>query len=446
MSTHRVVGILFWIVAAGAVGYSLVKPTTKETQSVSWVHYLLTPSQSVTLAAKDGIASDLKIATPVFLLDGTNERGENEHRLIGKVTDRDQQSIDLKLSDAPGDIDSLEYTLYRNRGKLSDAIALMMPPDKQQRMETLVRETVEAHGREMASVIVPVVQNAIAQSLPLVESELRASIDRHESEIDALADKWKRDLIRDRLVPMAREEVLPIVREHAQGPAERIGLELWDRASIWRFTWRAIYDKSPLPKQELVREEWNRFVEDEAVPILESHVDEITEAIQKIIVDTAANPQVRRELSQAAGAIAADEQTKRLVKTILRECLVDNQKLREVWTTSLASPEAKSAFDLIGNRLEPVVRKIGDELFGTPQTGISPGFARVLRSQVLGRDRSWIVAWRPRLKATTASRTLHVSDESMPYPVVHLVNSDLKDPVNSDLKDPVNSESGHGLP
>jgi hypothetical protein len=422
MSLHRTLGILFWIAVAGVVAYAFVKPAPRETKSVSWGHYLITPSQSVTLQANDGIASDLKIATPVFL-----RQREDEYRLIGHVTDRDQQSIDLKLSDPPRDFDSLEFTLYRNRGKLSDTIALMMPPDKQQQMEALIREAVEAHGREMASVIVPVVQNAIAQSLPLIESELRASLQRHETEIDELAEKWKRDLIRDRLVPMAREEVLPIVREHAQGPAEQIGMELWDRASIWRFTWRAIYDKSPLPNKELVKEEWNRFVEEEAVPILESHMDEITDVIQKIIVDTAANPQVRKELGEAANAIAGDEQTKRLVKAILRESLVDNHKLREVWTTSMASPEAKSAFDLIGKRMEPVVRKIGDELFGTPQTGISPGFARVLRNQVLGHDRSWIVASPPRLPGTSATKTLAVSDQSMPYPLIHLVNPDLKD-------------------
>jgi hypothetical protein len=42
-------------------------------------------------------------------------------------------------------------------------------------------------------------------------------------------------------------------------------------------------------------------------------------------------------------------------------------------------------------RLEPTARRIGDLLFGTRETGVSPEFARVLRSQILGKDRRWLV-------------------------------------------------------
>ena len=47
---------------------------------------------------------------------------------------------------------------------------------------------------------------------------------------------------------------------------------------------------------------------------------------------------------------------------------------------------------LAGQRLEPVVRAIGDDLLGTQEAGIDPDFERLLRQQILGKDRQWITA------------------------------------------------------
>ena len=42
-------------------------------------------------------------------------------------------------------------------------------------------------------------------------------------------------------------------------------------------------------------------------------------------------------------------------------------------------------------RFEPTVRRIGELLIGTPESGITPEFAAVLRNQVLRKDRRWLV-------------------------------------------------------
>ena len=62
---------------------------------------------------------------------------------------------------------------------------------------------------------------------------------------------------------------------------------------------------------------------------------------------------------------------------MLKESIVDNPKLHEVWQEVWQSDQATRAFDLAGARLEPVVRQIGDDLFGTREKGINPDFARV---------------------------------------------------------------------
>ena len=84
--------------------------------------------------------------------------------------------------------------------------------------------------------------------------------------------------------------------------------------------------------------------------------------------------------------------------------------------TSGPAKKVSGAFDIAGDRLEPVVRQIGDEIFGSEKDGINPDFARVLRSQILRKDRRWIVAWH----TGAGNGTIEVAKKPMPYPIVYV--------------------------
>lgn len=305
---------------------------------------------------------------------------------------------------------------YHSTGRLSEVIETLMPPEKQEAIREEIAVAMARHGEDLSQAFVPLVEESLKKSLPVIENEFRRAVARHRSDLDAAAQRWNDELVQERLIPMARREILPIVKKHGQPPAEAIGREIWDRASLFRFGWRAIYDKTPLPRKDLLREEWKRFVEDEAVPVLEEHMDEIVVAIQRSVRDVSKNPAIRQELSGVAEEIASDPQSRRLVQTILKETLVENPELRDVWREVWSSDKARAAFDIAGERMEPVVRKIGDEIFGSEKDGINPDFARVLRSQILRKDRRWIVAWH-----TGASNgVIEVAKKKMPYPVVYV--------------------------
>jgi hypothetical protein len=285
------------------------------------------------------------------------------------------------------------------------------------------------HGEELSAAFVPLVQKSIRASLPVIEQEFRAATDRHRGEIDRLAEKFNDEVVTHRLIPLARREILPIVREHGEPVADKIGRELWDRASLWRFGWRAIYDKTPLPQRDLLQAEWDRFVEQEAVPVFEARMDQIVLAVQRVLADVTSNQAVRSELAVVADEFSSDPATRRLVRQLLRESLVDNRRLRKVWTGIWQSDEGYRALHLAGDRLEPVVRGIGDDLFGARESGIDANFARVLRSQILGKDRQWIVATVSGATAAAGADgpvaevpTIRRGDEPMPYPIVYLAD------------------------
>lgn len=303
-----------------------------------------------------------------------------------------QQWVHVRWYQRTVDAQSCRLEAYQNHGRLEDAIQLMFPPEKRRRIERLLAVAMKQHGQRVASHVGPILERALRRSLPAIESGLRSSMTKHRAELDQLAGRWNDEIIEQRLVPLAKQEIVPIVRRHAEPVAQEIGRELWERASLWSFTWRALYDKTPLPRKHLMKREWDRFVEQEAIPVLEDHADEIARAVQRTLAEVAESPRVREELSAAAEAISRDPQSRVLVQSLLREAVVENPSLRQVWVDLWSSDEVRTMLESEGRLLEPLIRQIGDELMGTRQQGIDPGFARLLRNQVLQKDQRWVMA------------------------------------------------------
>lgn len=413
----RLIGILFWtgLVACGFY-YSEPLRDTDSADKATLADYLSGPDQHVT--AQDPTTL-LHVYDPVFF-----EGSDGVWRQVGyieAVTASDSANK-LQLAWYAEDLPANQCQLfqYHDSGSLQNVVATLFPPEKRQQIQQRISQAMQRHGEELTRAFVPLVRQSLKESIPIVEEEFRLSVRRHRKEIDGLADKWNREVVDKRLIPLARREIMPIVRTHGQPVAEDIGKELWDRASLWRFGWRAIYDRTPLPRRDLLQREWERFAEEEAVPVFESYMDEIVVAVQRTLSDVAANRAVRAEITDVAEDVVADPETRRLVRTILQETLVDNERLRVAWKEIWSSQQARSAINLAGDRLEPVVRKIGDDLFGSQEEGINPDFARVLRRQILRKDRRWIVA----LHTGDFNGQIEVAQKPMPYPIVYRADAD----------------------
>jgi hypothetical protein len=71
-----------------------------------------------------------------------------------------------------------------------------------------------------------------------------------------------------------------------------------------------------------------------------------------------------------------------------------------------------------------VIRQIGEDLIGTEESGINPDFARVLRNQILGKDRTWMVAVPSQ---DSGSARVRPANQWMPYPLVYTTSANQKD-------------------
>lgn len=392
---YRCVGLIAWAGAFGAGWFTLGKtaPTADANVNVSAV----SSSQQWYPRAEQVAVTDptkqMRVNDPVFV-DPSGRGDWIQAGYVSEVdTDKDSNRLTIAWYMPSRQLGQfIDWSVHRTSGSLQEVVATMLPASKQAEIRGRLERLLAEHGKEMSRAFAPLVKQTLIRSLPIIEDGIRTSLDRHQDEWSMLVKRLESQVLQERLLPLAKERVFPIVRLHGEPVAEQIGRELWDRASIWRFGWRAVYDKTPLPQKGLVQEEWKRFVNDEAVPIFESHFEDIATAIQRTLQDVIADRVVRQELATVAGQVANDEQAKALIKTVLREAIVDNDALRSTWEDVWSSDEARSAINMAGDRIEPVIREIGDDLFGTPETGIDPNFAKVLRNQILGKDRRWMVA------------------------------------------------------
>jgi hypothetical protein len=189
---------------------------------------------------------------------------------------------------------------------------------------------------------------------------------------------------------------------------------LFARASLWRFGWRLFYDMSFLPEKNLTQTEWNRFVNDEGIPVLNRRRSDLLAAQRQIIEDIARNPSVRDAVRRNLTRIVDDPEFRTIVWQIFRDAVVDNPRLREKLEQRWSTVEARRAVQLAAFYVEPCVRRIGDLLFGTREDGIAPEFAQVLRNQILDKDCRWLVIVTP-----PDSMPTEVLSDSSVLPVRH---------------------------
>lgn len=413
----RCLGLVFW---GGLVwvGWTASKPLREDSDgtNVSVADYLSGPVARVSF---DRPSLPLRLNDPVFARSNDSDEWQQVGYVESTAASETNKHAVIAWYSTQLPPRGFQLTHYRTSGQLDEVLLTLFPDSKREQILARLDAAMHEHGRDVSQALVPLVQQTVRESLPVIEQEFQAALQRHRPEVDRLANRFRREIVNDRLIPLARKEIVPIVRKHAERPVNQIGRELWDRASLWSFGWRALYDQSPLPTKRLVQEEWDRFVQVEAMPIFEAHMQQIVTAVQRTLTDVAANPAVRREMALLADEIARDPEAKTLMRTVLKEALLDNDRLHAVWQNVWSSPRAKEALNLASDRMEPVVRAIGDDIFGSREEGINPDFARVLRNQILGKDRSWLVARRIETDGLLLSEK---PGTAMPYPVVYLAS------------------------
>jgi hypothetical protein len=282
-------------------------------------------------------------------------------------------------------------TYYTTPDSLAWVVGTLLTPERKALVMQEIRSAYQQYHAELWASLQPVLEGTLGDGWVVIEQDLPAAIRRRGPQLEALGTRYEEEILNEELLPLAKREIWPIVQQHAEPVMETIGLELWERVSLWRFGWRAAYDRSPLPDRNLVEHEWQRFVRVEALPILSKHSGEMIEVVRSVIQDASRNEAVQAGIRDSLSRVATDPEFQQLVYDIFEEVFILNPRLREVLQRRWTGPESQQALQLVSDRLEPTIRRVGDLLFGTFDQGITPEFASVLRTTILAKDQRWFL-------------------------------------------------------
>ena len=286
----------------------------------------------------------------------------------------------------PGD-----YIEVHQSGQSMEWVArTMLPPEMRQRIGNLITEAWTEKQDDLITLFKPLIEDSLSDASRIIQEDLNVAIENHRDDIDRLSERYQEQLIQKEILPLVRNEIWPIVQDEAQPLVEEIGKEIWKDVSVWRFGWRYVYDKSPLPEKKLTEKEFNRFVEKSAVPILENHMEDFISVQKSMLSRISTNAKVKETVSKSIREVTSDPEFRGLMTSIFREALVDNERLKLSLESTWRSPQAQSAIEKANKSLDPVITEIGATLFGSTHTAITPEFARVLRNKVLHKDERWL--------------------------------------------------------
>ena len=393
--TKTIVGGLIWLLAIAALVIFL--GPRKQVGSVANKLLSYFGNQTRTVELYSSNYQRVGVGDPLFLQAGdeTIRVGNIAHIDFGPGYEEyklgDSKTAQLTLfANAPKFVAGDYIEVHQAGRSMEWVLRTMMPPKTRQEITKLISQAWDTHQEDLADLFAPIIKDSVSDASRIVKEDLKEAIDSHRSEIDELMERYREQLVEEEILPLIRDEIWPIVQEEAQPLAETIGEEIWDEVSVWRFGWRYLYDKSPMPKKKLTEKEFTRFTEKSAIPILENHLEDFIDVQKNLLTKVSANEKVKKTFSSSAAVVINDPKFRDLVTSIFREVLVDNERLTEAFAQRWESPQGQAAIERANRRLDPVVTRIGSTLFGSTQTAITPEFARVLRNKVLHKDERWL--------------------------------------------------------
>lgn len=384
--------------------------------AIGWLVYRTLPAFS---GAKDGVGNQLatfalerrstwelkfaddyvvRIGDPVFWRD---EQGELvQIGAIRQIESPDSTDYQARVTDwasvtlfasAPPIADDSYLVLYETPSSMSWVAQSLFPEHKRDEIARLITRAFKNNTGLIVNELKPILLRAISQTSSVVRDELTRSIVAHADDWQALGRRYQEEIVNSRLMPVLNEEVWPVVQEEFQPVLKKIGSEIWNQASVWRFGWRAVYDSMPMTSGNLAQREFTRFVETGVLPTVRNHMPELLAAQRNVLTRVAENPRVQAFIDETFHQLAGDTELQALVMTIVSEAVLENDQFHQQIESIWQSPEVVRVLRFSDSRFGPEIEKIGETIFGSPITGVTPEFARVLRHRILLKDMRWLV-------------------------------------------------------
>ena len=396
-------GGTLWLVAAGASGLWITRAWDAQAPQGRWARTLWSYATRATspLRLKLDEPQQVAVGDPLLMMRGGEvvQVGEVsaliENDRVLPARQHKVSVVEVRLYPGvalPTASDRISY--HTAETSLAWVVHTLLTEERKAAVVRELEQVLHEHRAEMVEALRPVVEAAVRDALRVVAADLPPAVSRRRAALSRLGERYQQELVERELLPLVEQEIWPIVQQRAEPTIRELGRELWDRVSLWSFTWRAVWDKLPFTDGDLVEREFQRFVKEVVLPLLRRRTPELIEVVRQVLHDVAANKRVRTVAKKSMDKLIDDPELARLLEGIFAEAVVHNPRMHQVLREHWQSPATQQALQRVSAPWEPALRRIGEQLFGTPSQGITPQFAAVLRNQILRKDRRWFL-WEP---------------------------------------------------
>ncbi|MHC4597374.1 MAG: hypothetical protein ACYS47_00055 [Planctomycetota bacterium] len=324
-------------------------------------------------------------------IDG-NVRTVGQIRLVSK--DPEKTSVIVEFYEGIDVLLTKETRFYAipNPNTPAWIIDVLLPPDRKNALLQDLRTFAAEHQEDIFQTFWPPFEAFLRDAFQILGDELPQILENRDTEVQEILDRHKEATFRKELLPILREEFWPLIREKSAPLMEEVGQELWEQLPLYQLGWRYFYKQIPFTDKEILRRRWNKYLDQEAIPVLEGRTDDFLEVIRQVMLELSSNPKLSIALKNCLAALVEDPEFVQLVAGVFTDLVAPRGKIFVAFEKHFSDPKFLDGLNHLMEALGPTLNRISNRiLLDEDGKGINPDLAQVLRTQVLWKDECWIL-------------------------------------------------------
>jgi hypothetical protein len=328
----------------------------------------------------------------VCVRDSRGLREAGQVRSLSDAGDRIEAVVEFFDPDGETPARDARFAAVPNDLAPAWTLEVLLPPERRAHLAAQLNVFAKEHSEEILRTFWPPAELFLRDAAAILEEDLPRILLKRDDQVQKILQKHRDTTFQKEMLPVLKEEAWPRVQERAKPLIEDIGEELWGRLPKWELGWRYVYGQLPFTDSEIMRRRWNRYMEEEAIPVLGEHTDDFLAVVEEVFSDLAANRRVTDSVRKGIGQFIQDPDFAALVREIFLELSSSESRLVASFRERFSSPEFAGNLNRLMESLGPTLEACADRILLDQERGaIHPELARVLRRQIFLKDACWVL-------------------------------------------------------
>jgi hypothetical protein len=398
MQKHEIARLVLGSVVWGVIVVGVVAVTGHVNSRADLPEYPADEIWNYLVTAPDRIQIDFPAGTSANRGDPLCLRVGNEVHTVGQIRlvkpGKDGVAILAEFYDgAPVTLtEDTRFYAIPNPTTPAWVVEVLLPPDRKEELLRDLRGFAEGNRERIFHIFWPPFEAFLRDAFRILGDELPAVLERRDAEVQRILNRHKEITFRKELLPILREEFWPLIREESAPLMEEVGEELWSRLPLYQLGWRYFYKQMPFTDKEILKRRWNKYLDEEATPVLEGRTDDFLEVVRKVMKDMAANPKLSAALKNCLAALVEDPEFVQLIAGVFSDLVSPRGPIFKSFQSHFSNEKFLDGLNQLIEALGPTLNRISNRIMlDASGRGINPDLARVLRTQILWKDACWIL-------------------------------------------------------